>query len=68
MDTLDDWASDGPAENSVTETVSAAMFKEHLDSLLMSLDHLLDDGKADRCTLLKASLRAQKKGKATTSC
>jgi hypothetical protein len=67
MDTSDDWASDGPAEDSVTETVAAVMFKERLDSSLMSLDHLLDDGKADRRALLKASLRAQKKGKATTS-
>jgi hypothetical protein len=67
MDTSDDWASNGPAEDSVTKTVAAAMFKEHLDSSLMLLDHLLNDGKANHCALLKASLRAQKKGKVTTS-
>jgi hypothetical protein len=67
MDTSDNWASDGPTDDSVTETVVAAMFKERLNSSLMSLDHLLDDGKVDRRALLKASLRAHKKGKATTS-
>jgi hypothetical protein len=34
MDTSDDWASDGPVDADTLDTVAAAVFKEHLDSLL----------------------------------
>jgi hypothetical protein len=67
MDTSDNWASNGPVDDSVTETVAASMFKEHLDSSLMQLDHVLDDGQADRRALLKASLKARKKDKRATA-
>jgi hypothetical protein len=67
MDTSDDWASDGPVDDSVTETVAAEMFKERLDSSLMQLDHVADDGQADRRALLKASLKARKKDKRATA-
>jgi hypothetical protein len=67
MDISDNWASDGPVDDSVTETVAAEMFKERLDLSLMQLDHVLDNGQANRRALLKASLKARKKDKRATA-
>jgi hypothetical protein len=67
MDTSDDWASDAPVDKDTLETVSAAVFKEHLDSSLMALDHVLDDDKQARRSQLKASLRAKGKGKTSAA-
>jgi hypothetical protein len=57
MDTSDDWASNGPVDADTLDTVAAAVFKEHLDSLLMTLDHVLDDGKEERRAQMKAARR-----------
>jgi hypothetical protein len=67
MDTSDDWASDAPVDKDTLETVSAVVFKEHLDSLLMALDHVLDDDKQARRSQLKASLWAKGKGKTSAA-
>jgi hypothetical protein len=66
MDTLDDWASNGPTDDSVLEAVTEAVFKQHLVSLLMTLDHILDNGKEERRAQMKAALAAKKRDKGKT--
>jgi hypothetical protein len=66
MDTSDNWASNGPVDADTLDTVAAAVFKEHLDSSLMTLDHVLDDGKEEHRAQMKAALAAKKKGKGKT--
>jgi hypothetical protein len=66
MDTSDDWASDGPVNADTLDAVMAAVFKDHLDLSLMTLDHVLDNGKEECRAQMKAALAAKKKGKGKT--